>query len=220
LPSEAARDSQLRKNLFCKLGFRRQTQGIPDVAVRTAIQFGISICGLCSETHSLASVIDIMTPSLDTCEASHGAGDRHASESSVSEVLDLEGLRTRCMGNIELVQRVLAKFRERLPAELAELERLAALRDVEQVASVAHRIKGTSATISARGLRQAAAEIEDLGRAGRETDLPVGLEHLRGQWERFLDCMSALFAAAGPKETAERPAVVSPQPGGQTTCVS
>jgi HPt (histidine-containing phosphotransfer) domain-containing protein len=142
-----------------------------------------------------------MTPSLGSCEASSDAGGRHISESGFSEVLDLEGLRNRCMGNLDLVQRVLEKFQERLPADLAELERLLALHDVEQVASVAHRIKGTSATISADGLRQAAAEIEDLGRAGRATDIPTGLDRLRGQWEKFQDCLPTLLSKVNVNET-------------------
>ena len=40
-----------------------------------------------------------------------------------TDVLDLQGLCDRCMGNLDLVERVLDKFEQRLPAELAELER-------------------------------------------------------------------------------------------------
>ena len=43
-------------------------------------------------------------------------------ESASSAVLDLEGLRNRCLGNIDLVQRVLDKFQQPIPEELAELE--------------------------------------------------------------------------------------------------
>jgi HPt (histidine-containing phosphotransfer) domain-containing protein len=120
---------------------------------------------------------------------------RHAAAASSSEVLDLEGLRNRCMGNLDLVQRVLDKFQQRLPEELAELERMLELNDAEQVARVAHRIRGNSASVSAQGLQQAAAEIEDLSRMGRVTDVPVHVEHLRSEWQRYLEHASTPVSA-------------------------
>ena len=68
-------------------------------------------------------------------------------------------------------QRVLDKFEQRLPEELAELERVLELGDAAKIALVAHRIKGNSSNVSAAGLQQAAAEIEDLSRAGRVADI-------------------------------------------------
>src|SRR5580692_4200267 len=82
---------------------------------------------------------------------------------SNADVLDLQGLCDRCMGNLDLVERVLDKFEQRLPQELAELERELELGDSAKVALVAHRIKGNSSNVSAAGLQQAAAEVEDLG---------------------------------------------------------
>jgi HPt (histidine-containing phosphotransfer) domain-containing protein len=116
-------------------------------------------------------------------------------ESLPAEVLDWQGLQTRCMGNLDFVQRVLEKFQQRLPTDLAELERMAELRDVEQIARVAHRIKGTSANVSAQALCQVAAAIEDLSRAGCVTEIPVRIAHLRREWERYLDCTTPLFSA-------------------------
>jgi HPt (histidine-containing phosphotransfer) domain-containing protein len=101
-------------------------------------------------------------------------------------VLDLEGLLNRCMGNIDLVQRLLAKFQQRLPEDLTELETMIEQGNPRQIAGVAHRIKGTSVSMSAQGLANAAAEIEELGRVGRMADIPAGVEHLRCEWERYL----------------------------------
>lgn len=114
---------------------------------------------------------------------------------SGSDVLDLDRLRNRCMGNIALLERVLDQFHKRLPEELEELERALEQRDSEQVARVAHRIKGTSANVSAEGLQRAAAEIEDLGRTGCVTDVPTRLERLRSEWARYLEHTSTLFSA-------------------------
>jgi HPt (histidine-containing phosphotransfer) domain-containing protein len=135
------------------------------------------------------------------CEPSTG---QHTVESTASEVFDLEALHTRCMGNLDFVQRVLEKFEQRVPEELAELERLVALNDGEEVARVAHRLKGTSANVSADGLCQAAAEIEDLGRTGRVADVPGGIEHLRGEWKKYLNCVSTLFATINTKRHTEQ----------------
>ncbi len=104
------------------------------------------------------------------------------------------------MGNLDLVARVLDKFEQRLPGELVELGRAVELGNAAQIALIAHRIKGNSANISAAGLQQAAAEIEDSSRAGRVADIPEGLRNLRRQWQRYVDCRATLrqsAAAAG-----------------------
>ncbi len=113
-----------------------------------------------------------------------------------SGVLDLEGLRNRCMGNADLVQRVLKMFEQQFPAEMETIENALQLRDTEQLARVAHRVKGTSASMSAAGLTRAAAEIEDASRQGRLGELPAGIERLHDEWEKYLDCAAALLSAA------------------------
>jgi len=107
---------------------------------------------------------------------------------SNAEVLDLQRLSDRCMGNLDLVERVLEKFEQRLPGELAELEHVLTTGDAAKVTLVAHRIKGNASNISAGGLQQAAAEIEELSRAGRVADVPARLRNLREQWQRYVDC--------------------------------
>jgi HPt (histidine-containing phosphotransfer) domain-containing protein len=131
--------------------------------------------------------------------ASDAAGDfacRASATSFPSGVLDVEGLCHRCMGNIDLVQRVLKMFAERMPEEMATIEKAIELRDTEQVARVAHRVRGTSASVSADGLMRAATEIEDVSRQGRLADLPPRVEQLRGEWEKYLSCAAVLLSAA------------------------
>jgi HPt (histidine-containing phosphotransfer) domain-containing protein len=138
-----------------------------------------------------------MTPMPNLCSAPCVVSDgRQTPESSAAAVLDLEGLCTRCMGNIDLVQRVLHKFEQLLPEALAELEATLDLEDAEQIARIAHRIKGNSANVSAGSLQQVAAEIEDLSHTGRMTEIPLRLARLRDEWERYLDYASTLFSAA------------------------
>lgn len=107
-------------------------------------------------------------------------------------VLDLDKLLHRCMGNIDLVQRVLTKFEHRLPDELAELEQAVADKNAEHIARVAHRVKGTAANISAEELHRTAATITELSRAGRLVELGKYLVQLRHDWQRYLEHAATL----------------------------
>jgi HPt (histidine-containing phosphotransfer) domain-containing protein len=101
-------------------------------------------------------------------------------------VLDFEQLLARCMGNIDFVERVLSRFQEHFGADLAELEKGLNAADGGQIARVAHRLKGASANVGAAGLRERAAEIEQLGQARRFSEIPSCVDQLRGEWERFV----------------------------------
>ncbi len=129
-------------------------------------------------------------------------------------VLDWQALCDRCMGNLDLIARVLDKFEQRLPGELAELERVLELGDAAMIALVAHRIKGNSSNISAAGLQKTAAEIEDLSRAGRVADIPARLLDLREEWQRYVDCRATLRPpAAGHSPSTSVRAATTRAPG-------
>jgi HPt (histidine-containing phosphotransfer) domain-containing protein len=136
-----------------------------------------------------------VTPSPNTRDAI--AGDLacpQAAASPASKVVDLDGLLARCMGNIDLAQRVLEKFQQRIPEDLAELEKALQLGDTELLARTAHRLRGCSATVSAEGLAQAAAGIEDASRSGREADMPACIERLRDECKKLVEMSSDLVA--------------------------
>jgi HPt (histidine-containing phosphotransfer) domain-containing protein len=124
---------------------------------------------------------------------------------SDGEVLDVWALCDRCMGNIDLVQRVLDKFESRLPEELAELDRMLEQEDAAKIALVAHRIKGNSSNVSATSLRHAAGEIEELSRAGRVADARAQMDCLHGEWRRYVesrDELRASIAGSAPSPAA------------------
>jgi HPt (histidine-containing phosphotransfer) domain-containing protein len=125
-----------------------------------------------------------------------------AHHESNGEVLDVWALCDRCMGNLDLVERVLDKFETRLPDELAELERVLEQDDAAKIALVAHRIKGNSSNVSAIGLRHAAAEIEDLSRAGRVADARVELSGLRSEWKRYMESRDEVRASIAGSASA------------------
>ena len=133
-------------------------------------------------------------PLLNVNAATNVAGMSTFDESD-DEVLDVWALCDRCMGNLDLVQRVLDKFETRLPEEITELERVLEQEDAAKIALVAHRIKGNSSNVSATGLRHAAAEIEDLSRAGRVADARTHLGGLQNQWRRYVESRGELRAS-------------------------
>ena len=138
----------------------------------------------------------MLTPNTDNADRSEAAG-RPTGNAACSKVLDLEGLLNRCMGNIGLVQRVLQKFEERMPEEFKDMESALESGDIDRVASLAHRVKGSSASVSAEGMMHAAAEIETAGRSGCETDLSERMVRLRDEWKRYLEYVPTVLAPVG-----------------------
>jgi HPt (histidine-containing phosphotransfer) domain-containing protein len=102
-----------------------------------------------------------------------------------TEIFNYNVLIERCMGNIGLANRLIDKCRTYLPQEFKELEKAFADKDAQQVALLAHRLKGATATILAQGMKRAAEEIEQCGRGGRLVDIPPQIERLHQEWERF-----------------------------------
>jgi HPt (histidine-containing phosphotransfer) domain-containing protein len=98
---------------------------------------------------------------------------------SLEVVFDLDALKSRCLGNLALVERVLASFATQLDADLGRLEMALAASDAAAFASVAHRIKGMSANVSARRLWEDASLAEERAVAQGVTDLPRHLEQMR-----------------------------------------
>ena len=105
---------------------------------------------------------------------------------------EFDELLDRCMGNLEFAERVLTKFQDRFGDQLEELESALAQEDAEQVALVAHRLKGESASVAALGLRDRAAEIERLGRANQVSHIPPCLQQLRAEWAAFAESLASL----------------------------
>jgi HPt (histidine-containing phosphotransfer) domain-containing protein len=137
------------------------------------------------------------TARLNACDAACGdPGRRQAAEAVPSDVLDLEKLLGRCMGNSDLVQRVLRTFQERVPEEMKTIEQALERNDAEEIARAAHRVKGSSASMSAEGMVRAAAAIEEVSRAGRVAEIPASLDRLHDEWERYLEYAVTLLSAA------------------------
>ena len=113
--------------------------------------------------------------------------------SSDPSILAMDELVERCMGNLEFAERVLSKFLNRFDEELDELQHGVEAENAEEIARVAHRLKGASANVGAPGLRDRAAAVESLARtqsiSGPHSgcEIRVGMKQLREEWSRFVE---------------------------------
>ncbi|HEX3722054.1 MAG TPA: Hpt domain-containing protein, partial [Nitrolancea sp.] len=80
---------------------------------------------------------------------------------------DREELLHRCMGSLELAERLLNRFEQRFPLEMGEIETSWKAGDASTLARITHRLKGAAANIAAPSLRVALQTVEDGARAQR-----------------------------------------------------
>ena len=78
----------------------------------------------------------------------------------IAPPFDWEELLARCMGRVDLLERLLVDFDNYLMPQVGELEQAVLMQDAAQVRSIAHRIKGAALTVSARSLSKCAERLE------------------------------------------------------------
>lgn len=95
------------------------------------------------------------------------------------ELLNSNSLVERCMGNLDLVQRLLARFADSGRQDCEHLEAALRARDFGTLASVAHRLKGNSATMGAERMARLASHIERESRSAGPTNLDSLVAEIR-----------------------------------------
>jgi signal transduction histidine kinase/DNA-binding response OmpR family regulator/HPt (histidine-containing phosphotransfer) domain-containing protein len=144
---------------------------------------------------------------------------RRAEESKTqTAVVDFDSLLKRCLGNRDLPKKLLVKFHARLPEEMNQLAAAVVAGDSAQVSSLAHRLKGAAANLSAEPLCRAATELESLGRSGDLTGAEAWVVMLQTEGARFL----ADVLGMATEKTAEwqKADVVRETSFGEIQCVS
>jgi HPt (histidine-containing phosphotransfer) domain-containing protein len=111
--------------------------------------------------------------------------------------IDFEELVERCLGNLDFVDRVLTRFQTQFDGDFRRLQDACQAADSREVARVAHLLKGSAASVSARTLQQVASRIERLGRTAQLDDISGHLDTLENEWSRFVD-HATLMAAPMP----------------------
>lgn len=91
-------------------------------------------------------------------------------------VLDVQAIQQRCLGQLDIVCNVMDAYFRVTERDLPELEKALARGDVAKLASMAHRLKTSSAKVGATGPSQIATRIEKFCRTGRLEPLPYEVD--------------------------------------------
>jgi HPt (histidine-containing phosphotransfer) domain-containing protein len=111
---------------------------------------------------------------------------------SVAVPLDVDGLIERCVGNTGFAERILARFESRCGEDLESLEECRSRQDWGEFGNIAHRLKGSAASVSAAGIAEASEALEELARGECADRIPACLDHLRQEWRRFREFSASL----------------------------
>ncbi len=120
---------------------------------------------------------------------------------SGDQAIDLMALLGRCLGNIKMVERVLATFRATGKSDLEQLEQAIAAVDYQAVAEITHRFQGSASNVSAMKLRELLTQAERLGREQNSEELRAVLPKLQAEWESI----ERFSRAFGPSNNSSAP---------------
>ncbi|MDX1944215.1 MAG: Hpt domain-containing protein [Pirellulaceae bacterium] len=107
--------------------------------------------------------------------------------------LDMNQLVYRCLGRIELAERLLASFESRFPDTLAQIEECRFTEDRENLARLVHQLKGSAANVSAPALHGVAMRIEDAIHAGDAEAFAREINAAHAAWAEFTDFKQANY---------------------------
>jgi CheY-like chemotaxis protein len=135
-----------------------------------------------------------------------GSRREQAAPAATSAVFDEQAALSYCGGDRRLLKRIIALFRPDRSSALRHIERAVRQRNGEALRLAAHALKGSIATLGASAGREAAAELEQMGRANRFDDAQQAYTRLREQ----LTLLEDAFAAAGLVSRPARAAASRP----------
>jgi len=101
------------------------------------------------------------------------------------DAVDYDDLLARCMDNQDLAQRILARFEQTFGEDLNRFCDAVEAQDADQMAYLAHRLKGASANVSATKLLGVLNELESSVRSIRPDNLTALMEQLQNAWTHF-----------------------------------
>ena len=113
--------------------------------------------------------------------------------------LNFDQLLMRCMGRIELAERLLASFERRFPLEVSQIEQCLETGDMQAFVRLTHQLKGASANVSAPALHSILKRIEEAGRVEQLEKIAAGLTDLRGAWDEFTQYKATTCVSTVPQ---------------------
>lgn len=132
---------------------------------------------------------------------------QQVSPESLTVIVDMPALLSRCLGNMELVKRVLTKFQTSGTSDLQQIQAALARSDFDTIAQISHRLKGAAGNVSASRLRLLATYIEQSAREKSFSEIGEVFTQLCSEWELFLQFASEITSQKGvsPTGTVVRP---------------
>jgi len=107
---------------------------------------------------------------------------------------DREELVERLMGDEDRARRVIGRFLEDIPKQLAALAEAISQTDPQAARLHAHAIKGAAANVGGGGIREVAWKLEQLGGEGDLAAAAVVLPELEASFERARPSMEQFYA--------------------------
>jgi CheY-like chemotaxis protein len=130
-----------------------------------------------------------------TIEHPDKSGGVHT-ETARSATFDVDALRRRLSGDLELMTDVIHVFLEDLPVRLAAIKEAVLSRNPEALRAAAHALKGAASNLSAGGLFDAASALERIGAESRMDAAEAAARQLSVEAANVLDCLHRHVASA------------------------
>jgi HPt (histidine-containing phosphotransfer) domain-containing protein len=108
---------------------------------------------------------------------------RHSTASS--SPINLDELSNRCLGRVDLLEKLLASFDDYLAPQVDELVRAVEAQNHSAIKSLAHRLKGAALTVAARDLSRSAEELESAASGDSDSDRDQCLRTVLHECERL-----------------------------------
>lgn len=105
-------------------------------------------------------------------------------------ILDLEQALRRCCGNESILLKIFDEFDRSARESIRQLEESVAAAAFDEIARIAHGIKGASANIAAERASRAAQRLEHTARSKSESELAGSLDHLRRDLDEALGAVA------------------------------
>jgi HPt (histidine-containing phosphotransfer) domain-containing protein len=119
---------------------------------------------------------------VNSCKSNDtGSADR----TLVDRPYDMEQLVRRCMGKIELAERLLNSFESRFPEDLSKIEDSLREYDSPTASRMVHQLKGAAANVSAPDLYKMLARLEDVVRVGQYEQANDCVGEIHQKWRLY-----------------------------------
>ena len=126
----------------------------------------------------------ISFPEKTSCQTA--GAHAHKSPDGAERPLDLEQLVHRCMGRIELAERLLKSFESRFPEDLSRIEECLYGEGSPELPRLVHQLKGATANVSAPELYASVTKMEQALEAKQAEKARTCVAEIHRAWNRYV----------------------------------